>query len=198
MSFVNIVSQGGFFYGAWIRTQTHGSSFHGNFLLLLHHIYYRVGRIRLHFGRVGIFNPKHISCKFYCCHLHAKANAIESKFVLAGIFYCNYFSFYSVKSITRLTLSSYIKIELTSTIPSTFLANSITHICMQKQMPKKGSLFSRAYFTAIIFPSIPRNPKPGATSNPSSPCSFSETFSGVMNSLCTFTIWTLQSFIAPA
>ena len=30
-------------------------------------------------------------------------------------------------------------------------------------MPKKGRLFSRAYFTAVILPSIPLLPNPGAT-----------------------------------
>jgi hypothetical protein len=39
-------------------------------------------------------------------------------------------------------------------------ANSITAICMPKQMPRYGMLFSRAYFVARIFPWTPLSPKP--------------------------------------
>jgi hypothetical protein len=44
--------------------------------------------------------------------------------------------------------------------PATLRANSITAICMPKQMPKYGTLPSRANLTAAILPSVPRSPKP--------------------------------------
>jgi hypothetical protein len=37
---------------------------------------------------------------------------------------------------------------------------------MPKQIPKKGVLFSRAYFTASSFPETPLSPNPGATKIP--------------------------------
>jgi hypothetical protein len=48
-------------------------------------------------------------------------------------------------------------------------ANSITAICMPKQMPRYGMLFSRAYFAARIFPWTPLSPKPPGTNTPSAP-----------------------------
>ena len=45
-------------------------------------------------------------------------------------------------------------------------AASITAICMPKQMPKNGTLRSRANFTAWILPSVPRSPKPPGTRMP--------------------------------
>lgn len=48
-------------------------------------------------------------------------------------------------------------------------ANSITAICMPKQIPRYGMLFSRAYFAAKIFPWTPLSPKPPGTSTPSAP-----------------------------
>ena len=41
-------------------------------------------------------------------------------------------------------------------IPQTFLANSITAICMPKQIPRYGVLFLRAHWAAAIMPSVPR------------------------------------------
>ena len=46
----------------------------------------------------------------------------------------------------------------------TDLANSMTEICMPKQIPKYGTLFSRAYFAANIIPPTPRSPNPPGTS----------------------------------
>ncbi|GAH69426.1 unnamed protein product, partial [marine sediment metagenome] len=40
----------------------------------------------------------------------------------------------------------------------TFRASSITAHCIPKQIPKKGILFSLAYFTVSILPSIPLFP----------------------------------------
>ena len=48
----------------------------------------------------------------------------------------------------------------------TFLENSITAACIPKHIPKKGTLFSLAYFIAFIFPSIPLPPKPPGTIMP--------------------------------
>lgn len=50
--------------------------------------------------------------------------------------------------------------------PKTFRAYSITAICRPKQIPKKGILFSRAYFATLILPSVPRDPKPPGTKIP--------------------------------
>ena len=100
--------------------------------------------------------------------------------------------------ITGLVVSGSISVLCASANPNTFLANSITAICIPRQIPKKGRPFSLAYFTAVILPSIPRCPKPGATNRPSRPSNFSDTFSSFINSLCTFTTCTLHSFTAPA
>ena len=51
-------------------------------------------------------------------------------------------------------------------ILSLFLANSIKAICIPKQIPRKGILFSLAYFIAEIFPSVPLFPKPPGINNP--------------------------------
>lgn len=45
----------------------------------------------------------------------------------------------------------------------TFLATSITDICMPKQIPRYGTLFSLAYFAAKIIPFTPRSPNPPGT-----------------------------------
>ena len=42
----------------------------------------------------------------------------------------------------------------------TCLDISITDICMPKQIPRYGTLFSRAYLAANIIPEIPRSPNP--------------------------------------
>ena len=51
-------------------------------------------------------------------------------------------------------------------MPSRLRAASITAICMPKQMPKNGTLRSRANLTAWILPSVPRSPKPPGTRMP--------------------------------
>ena len=45
--------------------------------------------------------------------------------------------------------------EFASSIPQTFLANSITAHCNPKHIPKNGMLFFLIYSIAEIFPSIP-------------------------------------------
>lgn len=45
----------------------------------------------------------------------------------------------------------------------TCLAISITDICMPKQMPRYGTLFSLAYFAAKTIPFMPRSPNPPGT-----------------------------------
>ena len=47
--------------------------------------------------------------------------------------------------------------------PQTSRANSMAAICKPRQMPKNGIFRSRAYFTAAIFPSVPRTPNPPGT-----------------------------------
>ncbi|KAJ0853375.1 hypothetical protein HanRHA438_Chr14g0650461 [Helianthus annuus] len=51
--------------------------------------------------------------------------------------------------------------------PRTDRAYSITAICIPRQIPRYGTLFSRAYLAAIIFPSTPRSPKPPGTTTAS-------------------------------
>ena len=51
-------------------------------------------------------------------------------------------------------------------MPHTFLANSITAICMPRQMPRYGVLFIRAHRAAAIMPSVPRWPNPPGTRMP--------------------------------
>ena len=58
-----------------------------------------------------------------------------------------------------------------SVIPATLRATSITAICIPRQMPRKGTLFSRAKRIASILPSLPRCPKPPGTSTPAKPLS---------------------------
>lgn len=57
-----------------------------------------------------------------------------------------------------------------SSSPRTERANSITAICIPRQIPRKGIFFSRAYFAARIFPSTPLSPNPPGTRTPSAPC----------------------------
>ena len=56
--------------------------------------------------------------------------------------------------------------------PRTFLPNSITAHCIPRQIPKKGILFSLAYLMALILPSMPLCPNPGATRIPSKSLEF--------------------------
>ena len=51
-------------------------------------------------------------------------------------------------------------------MPSRLRAASITAICMPKQMPKYGTLRSRAKVAAWILPSVPRSPNPPGTRMP--------------------------------
>ena len=56
-------------------------------------------------------------------------------------------------------------------MPARFRAASITAICMPKQMPRNGTLRSRAKRTASILPAVPRSPKPPGTRMPCTPSS---------------------------
>ena len=51
-------------------------------------------------------------------------------------------------------------------MPHTERENSITAVCSPRQMPKKGSPFSRAQRMALSIPSTPRTPKPPGMSRP--------------------------------
>jgi hypothetical protein len=51
----------------------------------------------------------------------------------------------------------------------TFLAYSTTAICIPRHIPRYGTLFSRAYWAARIFPWTPLSPKPPGTKMPSAP-----------------------------
>src|SRR5216110_3314105 len=63
-----------------------------------------------------------------------------------------------MRSITGCGVLGSTSVELARSRPHTWRANSMTAICMPKQMPRKGMLFSRAWRTAWIFPSVPRDP----------------------------------------
>ena len=53
-------------------------------------------------------------------------------------------------------------------MPAVFRAPSMHAICMPRQMPKNGTLRSRAKRTEAILPSLPRSPKPPGTRMPCS------------------------------
>jgi hypothetical protein len=59
---------------------------------------------------------------------------------------------------------------LASCRPRIDRANSMTAICIPRQIPRNGILFSRAYLAARIFPSTPLSPNPPGTRTPSAPC----------------------------
>lgn len=65
---------------------------------------------------------------------------------------------------TRYSNLTSIKNQLTD------LANSITEICIPKQIPRYGTLFSLAYFAANIIPLTPRSPNPPGTKTHAAPC----------------------------
>ena len=109
------------------------------------------------------------------------------------VFFCS-----SIMQMTGCVVSGSFSVDEASAYPSTFLANSTTHICIPRQMPRKGIPFSRAYLMAWTLPSRPLSPNPGATRMPSAPFSSSSTFSGVTLSLWRVLTCTLQSFAAPA
>ena len=57
-------------------------------------------------------------------------------------------------------------VELAPFIPRTLRQNSIVATCKPRQIPRYGTLFSLAYFAALIFPSTPRSPNPPGTKIP--------------------------------
>ena len=93
------------------------------------------------------------------------------------IFFCS-----SIMEMTGALVFSDISVECASPKFNTLRANSMTAHCIPKQIPKKGMLFSRACRTASIFPSIPRDPNPGATRIPSKPASSVPMLEGVNSS----------------
>uniref|UniRef100_A0A0A9BZQ6 Uncharacterized protein n=1 Tax=Arundo donax TaxID=35708 RepID=A0A0A9BZQ6_ARUDO len=60
--------------------------------------------------------------------------------------------------------------------PKTCLDISITEICMPKQIPRYGTLFSRAYFAANTIPEIPRSPNPPGIKMHAEPLRVSQAF----------------------
>mmetsp|Transcript_3289 Transcript_3289/g.12721 ORF Transcript_3289/g.12721 Transcript_3289/m.12721 type:complete len:282 (+) Transcript_3289:477-1322(+) len=74
-----------------------------------------------------------------------------------------------IKMTAGFFVSGSISVECASDRPRTFRAYSITIHCIPRQIPRYGTLFSRAYLAAIIFPSVPRPPKPPGTKMP---CAF--------------------------
>ena len=88
--------------------------------------------------------------------------------------------------------------ELASFNPKTSLAYSTTAICIPKQIPKNGTLFSLAYFIVWILPSIPLLPNPPGTTIPSYFCRTSFAFSLVIFSEFTNSTLTFTWFANPA
>ena len=73
-------------------------------------------------------------------------------------------SVHSVMSaMTGCGVSSANSVLLASVRPATWRAYSTTASCMPRQMPRNGTLFSRANWIARILPSTPRLPKPPGT-----------------------------------
>ena len=70
------------------------------------------------------------------------------------------FEISGMKMTAGLAASASNSVEVASLMPSTFRQNSIVATCNPRQIPRYGTLFSRAYCAARIFPSIPRSPKP--------------------------------------
>src|SRR6184192_2675831 len=68
-----------------------------------------------------------------------------------------------MRSITGCGVVGSTSVELARSRPHTWRANSMTAICIPKQMPRKGIFCSRAQRTAVILPSVPRGPKPIGT-----------------------------------
>ena len=83
----------------------------------------------------------------------------------------------SIMSTTLCGVSGSISVLLAFLKPNTFRANSMDMVCIPMQMPRQGTLFSRANFSAANLPSIPRVPNPGATTIPFKFFSFSVAFS---------------------
>ena len=101
-------------------------------------------------------------------------------------------------SITGCGVSGSISKEAASFNPRTFLPNSTTAHCIPKQIPKNGILFSLTNLIALILPSIPLSPKPGATSTPFNFCNVLAIVSSFNDSDEIHLRFTLHSFIAPA
>ncbi|CAB4694114.1 unannotated protein [freshwater metagenome] len=88
--------------------------------------------------------------------------------------------------------------ELASLIPAILRAASITMHCKPRHKPSVGILFSRAYFNAPSFPSIPRTPKPPGTQIAStSPRLAAASLSVAQLSLGTHLMFTLAKLAKP-
>src|SRR2546430_4427145 len=72
-----------------------------------------------------------------------------------------------INAITGFSHSGANSLELVSGSLTTSRANSMIAACNPRQIPRKGSLCSRAQRIASSMPSTPRTPKPPGTSNPS-------------------------------
>ncbi len=66
-------------------------------------------------------------------------------------------------AITGCGVPRFSSVECAPASPQTLRAYSMTATCSPRQMPRYGTFFSRANFTAAILPSIPRSPKPPGT-----------------------------------
>ena len=99
-----------------------------------------------------------------------------------------------MRSMTGCAVCSSNSVELASAQPNTSRAYSITVHCIPRQMPRNGTLCSRAYLIAAILPSTPRAPNPPGTRMPSIPFNPSRDNSSASMG----TTSTLQSFSIPA
>ena len=82
--------------------------------------------------------------------------------------------------------------------PQTLRANSITAHCNPRHIPKKGTLYLRAYLHDKIFPYDPLEPKPGSSKIPSiEPKIRSASLSDFISSVATHLTFTLASFSTP-
>src|SRR5438876_1734186 len=103
-----------------------------------------------------------------------------------------------ISAITGFSHSGANSLELVSGSLTTSRANSMMAACNPRQIPRKGSLCSRAQRIASSMPSTPRTPKPPGTSNPSYvPSSSPAAAWSVKRSDEIQSIWTPHSFAMP-
>ena len=101
-------------------------------------------------------------------------------------------SYHSVMSATTgFCVSGSNSVLFASARPATSRANSITASCMPRQMPRYGVFDSRAYWIALILPSVPRRPKPPGTST-ASRCFRPSTPSA---SICSESMYSMLTFV---
>ena len=92
MAFLNVLFAVGFvcfaafLQYAFVCAQTHGASHVGDGLLLFHDVDDVMGRLFVHFARIGVGVSQHVAGKLDGHALHAQADAEGGDIVSAGVF----------------------------------------------------------------------------------------------------------------